>query len=67
MVRFVHEVVRHTKIHVRYNLLLSRELLYPLVPEVPDMVTFTVLCCPEPLIEPGILRTEFWNQFYKTV
>jgi hypothetical protein len=36
---YIHEVTRYTKMHVRYNVLLSGN---PLVPEVPDIAAFTV-------------------------
>jgi hypothetical protein len=39
--RSVHTVARCTKIHVRYNVLISRKLKYsdPLVQEVPEIAT----------------------------
>jgi hypothetical protein len=45
MVRSIHEVAMYTKIHIRYNVLISGILTIsgnPLVSEVPDMATFTV-------------------------
>jgi hypothetical protein len=40
MARSVHKVARYIKIHTRHNILISK-ILYPDIPEAPDIITFT--------------------------
>jgi len=53
MVRSVHEVVKYSKMHIMYNDLMSEKLRYPvnlrstisgkpLIPELPNIATYTL-------------------------